>query len=160
MINRISIKGRGDDVFFPDEESTNKQPSTEKSEVRASQQADLSASLSASEHASMQASKPASTQKGNSTAVSADAQKDYEHSRMRDLVHRDHPVHGSYRFTQDELDALRDIVYELEVKRGVSVTRNDVIRLGLNHVIEDYSRLGDLSLLLQVFKDQGRRSGR
>ena len=56
MINRISIKGRGDDVFFPDEEAANKSASNEKSEVRASQQADSSATMPASEPASMQAS--------------------------------------------------------------------------------------------------------
>jgi hypothetical protein len=77
---------------------------------------------------------------------------------LRELVLREHPVAGTFRFTQGELDAIRDVRYELEVKRGVKVTGNDIVRLGLNNVIDDYREGGESSLLLDVFKEEGRRS--
>jgi hypothetical protein len=75
-------------------------------------------------------------------------------SKKRELLGQDHPLHYSYRFTRDEIDALRDIVYELEAKRGLRLTRNDVIRLGLNWVIDDYRVHGKDSVLMQVMKEE------
>jgi hypothetical protein len=75
--------------------------------------------------------------------------------RLRDLVFRDHPKHGGYRFAQDELDALRDIEYELEVQRGIRATKNDIVRLSINHLIDDYRQRGDDSLLVEVLKEEG-----
>ncbi|HWO93677.1 MAG TPA: hypothetical protein VNL92_02845 [Dehalococcoidia bacterium] len=77
--------------------------------------------------------------------------------RLRELVFRDHPKDVGYRFAQDELDALRDIEYELDVQRGIKVTRNDIVRLGLNQLIEDYRQRGDDSVLVEVFKEERSR---
>jgi hypothetical protein len=74
--------------------------------------------------------------------------------RLRDLVFRDHPKHVGYRFVQDEIDALRDIEYELEVRRAIKVTKNDIVRLSLNYLIEDYRHRGDDSLLVEIFKEE------
>ena len=48
---------------------------------------------------------------------------------------------------------MRDIVYELEVQRGLKVSRNDVMRATLLWAIEDYNTRGEESCLLQLLKE-------
>lgn len=55
---------------------------------------------------------------------------------------------------------MRDIVYELEVKRGVKTTRNDVMRLALAWIIDDYRVYRADSLLVAVLKEERWRPGR
>lgn len=98
----------------------------------------------------MQATKPASVQASAEIQSEKMPMDPSLRRRLRDLLTREHPVHNSYRFTPDELDALRDVVYELEVKRGIKITKNDLVRLGLNWVMEDYRSNGKQSVVAQV----------
>lgn len=167
-MKRISIKGKGVDAWFGEDSGRSAPPpSVKEDEVLASQPAHQLASEPAIQPASKQSSLPASKLATPATrAQSSEAPQQDEPAapilgsrrRLRELVLREHPVAGTFRFTQDELDAIRDIRYELEVKRGVKVTGNDIIRLGLNSLIDDYRERGDSSLLLDVFKEEGRRS--
>jgi len=70
--------------------------------------------------------------------------------RLRDLLEREHRTHNTYRYHSDELAAVRDIVYELEVRCGAKVTKNDVMRAAVLWAIEDCNERGERSLLVQL----------
>jgi hypothetical protein len=156
MSERFSIKGKGAELFFGAEErrEPEPQPESEAPEVTAIHAAPDPASPPAAPPPSLQATVPPSAQ-GTSDTVSqpTDIDASMRH-RLRELLVQDHPLHYSYRFTRDEIDALRDIVYELEAKRGLRITRNDVVRLGLNWVIDDYRAHGKDSVLMRVMKEE------
>ncbi len=156
MSERFSIKGKGAELFFGDGELREPQvpPNPEIPEVSATHAAAGPARPPAIQPPSQQATLPPSAQ-GTRDAVSqpTDIDASMRH-RLRELLVQEHPLHYSYRFTRDEIDALRDIVYELEAKRGLRITRNDVVRLGLDWVIDDYRARGKDSLLMQVMKEE------
>jgi hypothetical protein len=156
MKGRFSIKGKGADLFYDADDNREGEPlpESEAKEVSASHAAPKPASPPAAQPPSQQATLPPSAQ-GTMAAVSqpTDVDASIRH-RLAELLAQDHPLHYSYRFTRDEIDALRDVVYELEVKRGLRITRNDVVRLGLNWVIDDYRARGKDSLLMQVMKEE------
>lgn len=183
MKNRVSIRGRGLGAFF-DDAPGNDPSSSQEGAQRPTTPAGTSASSPANQLASKlassptrqpasepaiypasdQASEPASSRasevlnserskQGNAPTTRADGQR----RRLRELVFRDHPKDVGYRFAQDEIDALRDMEYELEVHRGIKVTRNDLVRLGLNHLIEDYRQHGEDSVLVEVLKEERSR---
>ena len=156
MSERFSIKGRGAELFFGDEERREPQvsPNSEIPELTATHAAPDPASPPAVQPPGQQATLPPSAQ-DTMDAVSqpSDIDASIRH-RLRELLAQDHPLHYSYRFTREEIDALRDIVYELEAKRGLRITRNDVVRLGLDWVIDDYRARGKDSLLMQVMKEE------
>src|SRR3989304_8389663 len=45
---------------------------------------------------------------------------------------------NTFRYTQEELDFIRDIVYEAETKHRVKLDKNDIARLGLGWLMEDW----------------------
>jgi len=173
---RISISGKGKELFFgADDQRTQVNPESSGPNVAATghaveeeprrsgipaEPANSPPQAPARQPASEQASSP-SSQRARSQPQeprqSPAAGFDGQRRRLRELVFREHPKHGGYRFAQDELDALRDIEYELEVRRGIKVTKNDIVRLSLNHLIEDYRQRPDDSLLVEVFKEEGGR---
>ncbi len=164
-MKRISIKGKGVEAWFGEgSEGAAAPPTVEQYKVLASQNADQPASRPADQPAGKQASLPASKPAPSAFAPRPARDRLAEPvpgptpRRLRELVRHEHPVAGTFRFTPDELDAVRDVSYELEVKRGLKVTRNDIVRLGLNNVIDDYRQRGDSSLLVEVFKEEGGRT--
>jgi len=149
---RISIAGKGKELFFggDDEPQANSEtnppemaathPDTQPPTNPASQQASKTATMPPSAHGAMRAVEPPFD---DSALV----------RRLRDQLDEEHSLHYSYRFTRDEIEALRDAVYELEAKRGLRVTRNDIVRLGLEWIIDDYKSHGNESLLVRVMGD-------
>lgn len=184
MKNRVSIKGRGLDAFFGDAPRDNSSsnheatprpttssaapmgsPASHLASELASSLASQTASEPATYPASKQAREPASSPAGKMTvpeqrtqAKILSATTENQRRRLRELVFRDHPKDVGYRFAEDEIDALRDMEYELEVQRGIKVTRNDIVRLALNNLIEEYRQRGNDSLLVEVFKEERRRA--
>ena len=57
---------------------------------------------------------------------------------------------NTFRYTQDELDFIRDIVYEAETKHGVKLDKNDIARLGLSWLMEDWKEKKEDSLLARI----------
>ena len=74
--------------------------------------------------------------------------------RLRETLGEDHPVNNTFRYSQESLDAVRDVVYELEVKRNIKTSRNDIMRLGLAWIVDDYRVNGADSLLVAVLKEE------
>ena len=54
-------------------------------------------------------------------------------------------ITNSFRYTESELSALADVLYEVRKLHGAKLTKQDVARLGLNVVLEDYCRRGPAS---------------
>jgi len=156
MSERFSLKGKGAELFFGDDERREPEPRPESEApvVPATHAAPDPASPPATQPPRQQATLPPSAQDTkDASSQPSDIDAPTRH-RLRELLAQDHPLHYSYRFTREEIDALRDIVYELEAKRGLRITRNDVVRLGLNWVIDDYRARGKDSLLMQVMKEE------
>jgi hypothetical protein len=166
MSGRVSIKGQGAEIFFGDvragAEHPRQEPQSVQHEVKGperipsaleeskpvSKTTDQSASQQSSLPASKQDSKPANTPHEMSRTLSPSTRR-----KLRDLLEREHRTHNTYRYHDDELAAVRDIVYELEVRRGVKVSRNDIMRAALLWAIEDYNTRGAESLLLRLLKE-------
>jgi hypothetical protein len=73
--------------------------------------------------------------------------------RLRDLLDREHRTHNSYRYHDEELESVRDIVYALEVRWSRKVNRNDVMRAALLWAIDDYETRGEESILVRLLKE-------
>ena len=58
---------------------------------------------------------------------------------------------ATYRFTQEEKRALADIVYVYK-GRGIKTSENEVTRISLNYLLEDYRQNGKDSLLAQIIE--------
>jgi len=156
MSERFSIKGKGAELFFGAEERREPEPKPESEapEVTAIHVASQPASTPATQPPGQQATLPPSAQDTMSAPTPAVGIDASTRDHLRQQLEQDHPLHLSYRFAREEIDALRDIVYELEAKRGLRITRNDIIRIGLNWVIDDYRARGKDSLLMQVMKEE------
>lgn len=58
---------------------------------------------------------------------------------------------ATHRFTPEEKQAIRDIVYAYEAQ-GVRTNENVISRIGVNFLIEDYAANGENSILHRVLK--------
>ncbi len=58
---------------------------------------------------------------------------------------------ATHRFTVEEKKTIRDIVYAY-VGQGIRTNENEVTRIGVNFLIEDYRTNGDNSILQKVLK--------
>jgi hypothetical protein len=59
-------------------------------------------------------------------------------------------ITNSFRYTDRELSVLADVLYEISKQQGAKLTKQDVARLGLNVVLDDYRRRGPESMLGQL----------
>jgi hypothetical protein len=66
-------------------------------------------------------------------------------------------ITNSFRYTAAELSALVDVLYEITKQYGAKLTKQDVARLGLNVVLDDYRQRGLHSLLGQLAVRRQRR---
>ncbi len=123
MSDRISIKGKGDELFFATESGASKPSSLQ--EQDAARQTD---STLAGEKAT-KTDRTTERQTARQTDESSGEKWPAEMvGLLRQMLVEDHPTHNTFRYSQRILDAVRDIVYELEVKRGIKTSRNDVMR--------------------------------
>ena len=58
---------------------------------------------------------------------------------------------ATYRFTQDEKNAIRGAVYSLRQK-GQFVTENEILRVALNFIMLDFRQRGETSILAGVLR--------
>lgn len=57
---------------------------------------------------------------------------------------------STFRFRPEELEELDRVFGEVKGENTQTVSKNDVVRLGLNWLLEDYRRNGEESVLVQV----------
>jgi hypothetical protein len=56
-------------------------------------------------------------------------------------------ITNAFRYTDQELAWLTDVLYEITKRHKVKLTKQDIARLGLNAVLWDWRERGDASLL-------------
>lgn len=147
MSERFSIKGKGAELFFGDA-AENRVPPPEPDTAR---QTD---SMLVDKTAGRKDSTTERQTARQTDATSGDTWSPEIVGLLRQALLDPHPVHNTFRYSQGALDAVRDIVYELEVKRGIKTSRNDVMRLALSWIINDYRSRGASSLLVVVMKEE------
>ncbi len=155
---RVSIKGRGSDLFFGDGAAALATPNTSQSESTVSsgnQSTQPQASSQSSKQARNIASKQASHQEqratlspvqGNVSILAADASL----ASILEGMSGRAAIANTFRFTEEELARLEDVIYALTKSQRSKISRQDVIRLGLNLALWDYEARGDASLLAQA----------
>ena len=149
MPRRVSVKGKGADLFFGDYAPAEQEPpgpaeeeTAAAGELQASKQARKKASVQASKQARLQASQIEDNSAGLSMGVGPDGAK-----AIWQTLRERATITNSFRYTQEELTRLEDALYEVKKRYGVSLSKQDVARLGLNLVLCEFAERGDSSLL-------------
>jgi hypothetical protein len=68
-------------------------------------------------------------------------------------------ITNSFRYTEAELSTLTDVLYEIGKQHGAKLTKQDVARLGLNVILDEYRRRGASSLLGKLAARRRQRRG-
>lgn len=68
---------------------------------------------------------------------------------FRRLHEKQHLASSTFRFRADELEELEAVFAEVK-KSSRTISKNDIVRLGLTWLLEDYRRNKDESVLAQV----------
>jgi hypothetical protein len=161
---RVSLKGRGAEIFFGDVPLAGAQVSEPKSDDAppppvietnlASMPAEPQPTKRATNKASKQASNNASMREPEEETPWLANRETPEPIRAEVLeavwnqLLEQGTLGNTFRYTEQELSALTDAVYELG-KGGAKLTKQDVARLGLNAILWDYQERGEESLLAQ-----------
>lgn len=163
MSSRISIKGKGAELFFGGGDVLESQSSS-RDETSARKTDSVLAGKTDSKKASMPESKTARLQESKTARHTEVAPGEPQSSAvlrtLREALLEEHPVNNSFRYSQESLDAVRDIAYELEVMRHLKTSRNDIMRLGLAWIIDDYRAKGADSVLVAVLKEERGKASR
>ena len=161
-MKRASIKGHGEDIFFGQTTEPAPQPTsqdTPSTQELTSARPDMSESVRPD--VPMSASPDVPTSGRPDVQTSASEQPDFFRSlqmpptlqrRLRAVLRDERRIHTTVRFSPEEMSALRDLVYQLEAKMGIKITRNEVMRIALHFFLEDYELRKKESLLLQVLE--------
>lgn len=166
MSGRATIKGKGAEIFFGED--------AEKSDLSPDESLEPSSDKPAVVPTSLSPDVPASGRLDVKTSASTPGRaplpgQDEDETRhffqrlilpqplkrkLRGILRSERRIHTTIRFSADEMAAWRDLMYELEAKRGIKVTRNEVVRIALHLLLEDYALRKDESLLLQVLREE------
>lgn len=161
-MKRASIKGLGDDIFFGATEEMAPAATDQDPAVQVPTSARPVASVSPSPDAPP-SGRPDSGMSGHRDVPTSVSEVDQFFApleippslrrRLRALLRDEHRIHTTVRFSPEEMAALRDLVYQLEAKMGIKITRNEVMRIALHFFLEDYELRKKESLLLQVLEE-------
>ncbi len=187
MARRVSIKGKGADIFFGDYTAGRDQPSTAPTPPETRRDLPSGAVPPASD--AKEATKPATFQAskqegGASTQEKKEGGKQAEKQARRpglapgsgeeqpgyvldarfvdaldEELREQATITNSFRYTDQELELLGDVLYELGKRHGGTFSKQDIARLGLVLLLRDFRRQGAESLLAQLAKRR-RRGGR
>ena len=79
--------------------------------------------------------------------------------RVWRLVAEPATLPNAFRYTDQELTTLADVLYDVGKRHRVKVSKQDIARLGLNAVLQDYQERGDDSLLAELVRRKKRSHG-
>lgn len=65
---------------------------------------------------------------------------------------------NTFRYALEELDFVRDVVYEAEVKYQTKLDKNDVVRIALQWLKNDYRENNEASLLVSILARKKARN--
>lgn len=165
MVKRVSLKGKGAEIFFGGEsvepaitvppeavpeipEAPVPGPAQSDSAGGESQQASVQESMQARKQESMQASEQAGkhARTDETTEPSGPAPTEVLNAIWPALCERA-AITNAFRYTDHELGWLTDVLYEVTKRHSIRLTKQDIARLGLLAVLEDYRTHGEASLL-------------
>ena len=161
-MKRASIRGQGDDIFFGLSEATSTSKNDENSTPRFPTSArPLTPTPASPDAVTSRLPDPRTSGRVDVPTSSSDEAPFLTGLRMpsqlrrklRAVLREERRIHTTVRFSADEMAALRDLVYQLEAKVGIKITRNEVMRIALHFFLEDYELRKKESLLLQVLEE-------
>lgn len=59
---------------------------------------------------------------------------------------------ATHRFTRDEKERVGEIIYQYK-RQGIRTSENEITRIALNYLLEEYSQAGEESILARVISD-------
>lgn len=154
---RISLKGKGADLFFGEYTpgASEVSPPSEQIEQEASLEEIAVVSVPSSEPAiassSNHASTPASTRASNHASKRASTQNEEPQvvEAIRKVVKRPGKEVVYVRLTPEEKSQLADVVYTYK-RQGIRTSDNELGRIAINGLLADYHEHGEQSLLAKV----------
>lgn len=157
MPKRVSLKGRGADIFFGDytpPESPNPAGQAPQPPAPAPNDAAAQPISDAGVHARTRAPKRASTLQCSAPPSDAETSARVR-TAMREGLHKklqtkQRLASFTFRFRPEELDELDRVAGELNRTAGQKTSKNDLVRLALLWLLADYQESGDASVLAQV----------
>lgn len=165
MPKRVSMKGRGADLFFGEESSTSSQEDGEPEAPFAGQKADsretdqgyLDPTREAQEPSTSDVSPPVKRQPRSHSRVSSnvspsndvvpDEANDIE--EIRQIVKMPGREVSYVRLTPEEKARLSDVIYTYK-RQGQKTTETEINRIALNYLLNDYEAHGEQSILARV----------
>jgi len=152
---RVSIKGRGADIFFGDY-TPPQQPPPPVEEPVAEAEPPPAPDQAIEEHPSQDEGMLAGRQESRQARkqaspapepVSVSPLASEVLSLIWESISERATITNAFRYTDQELSWLTDALYEINKRHKVRLTKQDIARLGLNAVLWDYRVRGDDSLL-------------
>jgi hypothetical protein len=154
MPKRVSLKGKGADIFFGDYSPTRDQPPTDASPpdepgVEASSPPEARPD-SPPEVSEVRASARARTHARSDASTSAGVRTTMRIELHKKLQAKQRLASYTFRFRPEELDELEQVLGEIEGLVGQKPSKNDLVRLALLWLLADYRENTDVSVLIQV----------
>jgi hypothetical protein len=149
---RVSLKGKGADLFFSDYAPEAASPAPEP--VTATPAADVPetpaapiADADGQAPAAVPPPQPMRIRAINDTVVPRNQDTTIE--EIRKAVRLPGKEAATYRITQEEKNLVRDIIYTYR-RQGVRTSEIEIGRIALNYIFADYTENGDNSILARV----------
>lgn len=179
MAKRVSLKGKGADIFFGDYAPSDQSPSVAPTQESGdASPLDQPASSDASMIARTRASKNARRQEINIEGISSNTPNgvvpqssvapvspaaEETAAAVLDSIWRQvaepATITNSFRYTEREMWSLTEAIFDIAKQHGVKLSKQDIARLGLNYVLRDYQARGGESLLGKFVSRRKHQSG-
>jgi hypothetical protein len=82
--------------------------------------------------------------------IEASTKSDLSESLYRKLQLKHHLSSYTFRYRLEELEALRKLDEKLKKSHPNKMSKNDLVRIGVNWLLEDYEQNGDTSMLARI----------
>ena len=82
--------------------------------------------------------------------IDASLEVDHTESLYRKLQQKHHLSSYTFRYRLEELEALKKLDEKLEKSHPNKLSKNDLVRVGVNWLLEDYEQNGESSMLARI----------
>jgi hypothetical protein len=82
--------------------------------------------------------------------IDASTRSDLTESLYRKLQQKHHLSSYTFRYRLEELEALRKLDEKFEKSHPNKMSKNDLVRIGVNWLLEDYEQNGETSMLARI----------
>lgn len=84
------------------------------------------------------------------TRIDASLENDLVESLYRKLQQKHHLSSYTFRYRLEELEALRKLDEKFKKSHPNKMSKNDLVRLAVNWLLEDYEKNGETSMLVRI----------